>query len=57
MQRQAQEAAEKLISSEAADKARQLAAQATQQAAAFAHQATIKAQVQPAALTAATVSI
>jgi len=46
MQRQAQEAAEKLISSEAADKARQLAAQATQQAAAFAQQATIKAQVQ-----------
>lgn len=45
MQRQAQEAAEALISSEAAERARQLAAQATQQATEFAQQATIKAQV------------
>ena len=44
MQRQAQEAAEKLISSEAAERARQLAAQATQQATVLAQQATVKAQ-------------
>jgi hypothetical protein len=45
IQKQAQEAAELLISSEAAERARELAAQATQQATVFAQQATVKAQV------------
>lgn len=45
LQKQAQEAAELLISSEAAERARELAAQATQQATVFAQQATVKAQV------------
>lgn len=44
IQKQAQEAAELLISSEAAERARELAAQATQQATVFAQQATVKAQ-------------
>lgn len=45
IQQSAQEAAEKLISSEAAEKARKLAAEATKQAAVLAQQATVKAQV------------
>lgn len=45
IQQQAAEAAELLISSEAAEKARQLAVQATQQATVLAQQATVKAQV------------
>jgi hypothetical protein len=45
IQQQAAEAAEMLISSEAAEKARQLAVQATQHATVLAQQATVKAQV------------
>lgn len=45
IQQQAQDAADKLISSEAAEKARRLASEATKQATILAHQATIKAQV------------
>lgn len=45
IQKQAQEAAAVLISSEAAERARELAAQATHQATVLAQQATVKAQV------------
>jgi hypothetical protein len=45
IQKQAQEAADMLVSSEAAERARQLAFQATQQATVLAQQATVKAQV------------
>jgi hypothetical protein len=48
IQKQAQEAADMLISSETAEKARKLAAQATQQATVLAQQATVKAQVKQA---------
>jgi vacuolar-type H+-ATPase subunit H len=48
IQKQAQEAADMLISSETAEKARNLAAQATQQATVLAQQATVRAQVKQA---------